>query len=164
MDNRSTIASVLGVVAAVSLWFAMTQLAPPYVGEFAIILSKDNTKIVTGPDILYYNPDSHEFTLTDECAERLKPMGWRLSGEFKIIIDGESVLGGVAVPPTVSRSYDIHQVVLLYPTFDKSSMNYSEMKLQLGYPWDQSALLDSVNPLDNAKIVGFFERSGRLVR
>ena len=163
MVSKSSIASVLGVVVAVSLWFAMSHLAPPHVGEFAIILTKDNFKVVTDADILDYNPNSHEFTLTSECSERLRPMGWRLFGDFNIVMDGEIVLTGVVVPPVVSRSYDESQVVLLYPTFDVIEMNYKGMKLQMGYPWDLSAYLDYANPLDNPRIAAHFEATGRLI-
>jgi hypothetical protein len=136
-------------------------MAPIAGGGFVISLSRNNTVLVSDSDIQYFNASSHEFRLTSECQARLEPLGWRLSGDFKITIGGEQVLTGVVVPPIVSRSYDANQVVLLYPAHD---MDYSTMKLQMGYPWDLSLALSSINPLDNALLASHFRNVGKLFR
>ncbi len=154
------VATILGVVFAFSLWYAISQTTPVAGSEFVIALGRNNTVVVSDSDILSYSASSHELRLTNDCADRLKPMGWRLSGDFKIIIGGEPVLAGVVVPPIVSRSYEANQVVLLYPDND---MDYTVMKLQMGYPWDMSIALSSINPLDNALIVSHFRDAGKLI-
>jgi hypothetical protein len=152
---------MLGVVAALSLWLIMIYQTPAQTGEFAITLTLNNTTVVSDSDIQYYNVTSHEFTLTSGCAERLKPMGWRLSGNFTIWVNGIVELRGIFVPPITSRSYPSSQVVIMYPTFELNSLNYSVMKIQMGYPWDQPMALD---PRDNPRIAEYFERSGKLTR
>jgi hypothetical protein len=135
----------------------MIYQSPTHIGEFAIVLTLDNTKVVSVSDIRYYNVTSHEFTLTSECADRLKAMGWRLAGNFTIIVNGEVELRGIFVPPITSRSYPSSQVVMMYPTFE---LNYRVMKMQMGYPWDQPVALDL---RDNPRIAEYFERSGKLI-
>jgi len=154
-------ATILGVALAFSLWSAISQTAPVAGGGFAITLSKNNTVLVSDSDIRYYDASSHELRLTSECQARLESLGWRLSGDFKITVGGKQVLTDVIVPPIVSRSYDANQVVLLYPAHD---MDYTTMKLQMGYPWDLSLALSSINPLDNALLVSHFKELGKLVQ
>ena len=159
MDKRSSIATILVAVAALSLWFVMMNQSRFKSGEFSIYLTKDNLKVVSDSDIQYYNASSHELTLTSECAERLKAMGWQLSGNFTMVVNGEEVLSGLFVPPIVSRSYPSSQVVMLYPTFE--SVNYRVMRIQMGYPWDQPSDPD---PRENPRIIDYFEGSGKLIR
>jgi hypothetical protein len=139
----------------------MIYQSPPHPGEFAIILTLDNNKVVSDSDIRYYNVTSHEFTLTSECAERLKLMGWRLAGNFTIVVNGEVELRGIFVPPITSRSYPSGQVVIMYPGFELNSMSYRKIKIQMGYPWDQ---LVAIDPRDNPKIAEYFDGSGKLIR
>jgi hypothetical protein len=157
LDRRTSIATILGIVTALSLWLIMIYQSPTHIGEFAIVLTLDNTKVVSVSDIRYYNVTSHEFTLTSECADRLKAMGWRLAGNFTIMVNGEVELRGIFVPPITSRSYPSSQVVMMYPTFE---LNYRVMKMQMGYPWDQPVALDL---RDNSRIAEYFERSGKLI-
>ena len=161
MDKRSSIAAILGIATALSFWLIIIYQSPTKTGEFAIILAPNNTKVVSDSDIQYYNVTSHEFTLTNECAEILKPMGWRLSGNFTIMVNGKVELRGIFVPPITSRSYPSSQVVIMYPTLDLNSLNYRIMKIQMGYPWDQPVALD---PRENPRIAEYFERSGKLIR
>jgi hypothetical protein len=159
MDRRSSLAATLVVLATLSMWFVMVNQSRFTSGEFGIYLTEDSLKVVSDSDIRYYNASSHELTLTSECAERLKAMGWQLSGDFTMVVDGEVALSGVFVPPIVSRSYPSSQVVMLYPTFE--SINYRVMRMQMGYPWDQPSGPD---PRENPRIIDYFEGSGKLIR
>jgi len=159
MDKRSSIATILVILAALSLWFIIMYQSWFTSGEFDIYLTKDSLKVVAGSDIQYYNASSHELILTNECAERLKTMGWQLSGNFTMVVNGKVALNGVFVPPYVSRSYPSSQVVILYPTF--RSINYEVMKIQMGYPWDQPS---SPDPRQNPRIIDYFKRTGKLIR
>jgi hypothetical protein len=159
MDRRSSLAATLVVLATLSMWFVMVNQSRFTSGEFGIYLTEDSLKVVSDSDIRYYNASSHELTLMSECAERLKAMGWQLSGDFTMVVDGEVALSGVFVPPIVSRSYPSSQVVMLYPTFE--SINYRVMRMQMGYPWDQPSGPD---PRENPRIIDYFEGSGKLIR
>jgi hypothetical protein len=160
LDRKTTTATILGIVIALSLWLIMINQSSTQVGEFTIVLSLNNTKVVSDSDIRYYNITSHEIALTSECAKRLKSMGWRLSGNFTIEVNGDTELRGIFVPPITSRSYPSSQVVIMYPTFELNSLNYTVMKIQMGYPWDQPVAQD---PRDNPRIAEYFERSGKLI-
>ena len=159
MDKRSSLAVTLVVLAALSIWSVMRYQSRFTSGDFGIYLTKDNLEVVSGSDIRYYNASSHELTLTSECVERLKAMGWQLSGKFTMVVNGEVALSGVFVPPIVSRSYPSSQVVMLYPTF--GTFNYMVMKIQMGYPWDQPSDPD---PRENPMIIDYFKRSSKLIR
>ena len=159
MDKRSSLATILVVVAAFSFWFVMMNQSQSTSGDFGIYLTKGSSKVVADSDIQYYNASSHELTLTSECAERLKAMGWQLVGNFTMVVNGEVALSGVFVPPIVSRSYPSSQVVMLYPAL--RSINYRIMKIQMGYPWDQPSAQDL---RENPRIIDYFERSSKLIR
>ena len=159
MDKRSSIATILIIVAALSLWFVMMNQSQFTSGEFGIYLTKNNLKVVSDSDIQYYNASSHELTLTSECAEKLKAMGWQLSGNFTMVVNGEVVLSGLFVSPVISRSFPSSQVVILYPSF--RSNNYRVMKIQMGYPWGQPSNPD---PREHPRMIDYFEGSGKLIR
>jgi hypothetical protein len=161
LDRRTSIVTILGIVAALSFWLILIYQSPTYTGEFAIILNQDNNKVVSDSDIRYYNVTSHEFTLTSECAERLKTMGWHLAGNFTIMVNGDVELRGIFVPSITSRSYPSSQIVIMYPAFDLNSLNYKIMKIQMGYPWDQPGAPD---PRDNLRLAEYFERADKLSR
>ena len=107
-------------------------------------------------DIETYNATSHELTLTEKCASRLK-MGESLIGDFKIIIEGKEDITGIFVPPFVSRSYPSTIVVIVYPSFDS---DYKIMKIQMGYPWDQPIGND---PRETSKMVQYFKKTSKLI-
>lgn len=124
----------------------------------SIILSKDDTKILSDNDIGSYNISSHELTLTEKCADRLKKMKEPLTGDFIIIIDGEEVLCGIFVPPVVSRSYPSTEVVIVYPSFQS---DYQTMKIQMGYPWDEPKEYD---PRNDNMMMYYFDQLGKLTQ
>jgi hypothetical protein len=150
LDRETLIATILDIAGALTLFLLITYQPRIQTGGFTITLTLNNTNIVTEADIIHHNVTSHEFTLTDGCAQRLKPMGWRLSGNFMMAMNGEVVLRGIFVPPIVSRSYPSSQVVITYPTFE---LNFMVMKVQTGYPWDQPVASD---PRDNPMIADYF--------
>jgi hypothetical protein len=125
---------------------------------FVIILTEDDSMLVSDVDIQRYNSTNHELTLTDDCANRMKEMREPLIGEFIIIIDGKEDLRGIFVPPVVSRSYPSTEVVIVYPSF---MSDYKTMKIQMGYPWDQPTDYD---PRQNSKMIQYFDITGRLTR
>jgi hypothetical protein len=126
--------------------------------RFSIILTKDDTKILSGDDIDSYNMSSHELILTEECADRLRKMKEPLTGDFIITIDGEEVLRGIFVPPVVSRSYPSTEVVIVYPSFQS---DYQTMKIQMGYPWDEPTEYD---PRNNNMMMQYFDLLGKLTQ
>ena len=133
---------------------------PPLQSEegFSVILTSDGTRLLSDADVQRYDAVSHELTLTDECADRLRKMRGPVMGDFVILVDGEEDLRGVLVPPVVSRSYPSTVVVILYPSLDS---DYGVMKIQMGYPWDQPSGYD---PRQSSKMIEYFESTGRLAR
>ena len=157
--NRSTPIAIL-LITVIIASVAWRYMHPPGISEegFSIILTKDGSKPLSDADIQQYNATSHELTLTDECADRMKTMREPLTGNFVIIVDGEEDLRGVFVPPVVSRSYPSTEAVILYPSVDS---DYRIMKIQMGYPWDQPT---EVDPRRNSKMIQHFDKTGRLTR
>jgi hypothetical protein len=156
--KKSTLIIILvaTVIIVSAAWYIIHL--PRYSREgFGVILTKDDTKLLSDTDIQRYNATCHELTLTDECADRMKKREL-LMGDFVIIIDGEEDLRGVFVPPIVSRTYPSTQVVIVYPSFDS---DYKTMKIQMGYPWNQPTDHD---PRQNSKMFQHFDKTGRLTR
>jgi len=158
MDTRSLFAAFFGLIAALSLWMVLSLQFPFAVDGFGIISTRDSTIVVKDADIASYNAARHELILTTECAERIRGTKGYLEGPFTIIVGEEEVLNGIFVPPIISRSYPSSQIVITYPTFDS---NYSMMKIQMGYPWDEPV---SPDPRDDPRIANYFEATGRLIR
>jgi hypothetical protein len=159
VDKRTSIVILLGAVVSLSIVFLyvnhQTQISK---NGFGIYLTQNDFKVISDADVQNYNMTSHELTLTNECAERMKKMKEPLRGDFMIIIDGKEDLQGVFVPPIISRSYPSTDVVIVFPTFEES---YKIMKIQMGYPWDQAIGLD---PRENSRIIQHFEKTERLIR
>ncbi len=158
MDRRALFAAFFGLVAAISLWVVFSLQFPFAVGGFGIVSTRDSTIVVKDGDIASYNVARHELILTTEGAARIRGTKGYLEGPFTIIVGEEEVLNGIFVPPIISRSYPSSQVVITYPTFDS---NYSVMKIQMGYPWDEPV---SPDPRDDPRITEYFEATGRLIR
>jgi hypothetical protein len=157
LDEKSLSATFLGLTVAAALWSAVLLQAPVFDAIVGIALTDEGLMVVADEDIVGYDAVTHEITLTDECAGRLKERGY-LWGPFSLYVDGEEVLSGVFVPAIVSRSYPSSQVVITYPSFDQ---DYSVMKMQMGYPWDEPV---SPDPRDDPRIATYFESTGRLAK
>jgi hypothetical protein len=158
--NKKITSTALFLVIVIVASVTWKYTHPPRYSEdgFNIILTKDSSKVLSGADIRSYNASSHELTLTDECADRMKNMREPLIGDFVIIVDGEEDLHGVFVPPIISRSYPSSEVVIVYPSFES---DFKTMKIQMGYPWDQPTGYD---PRQSSKIIQYFETIGKLIR
>ena len=158
MNKSTPILILLATVIIVSV--VWNYVYPPryFEGGFGIILTKDGSKLLSDADIQCYDSVSHELTLTDECANRMKKMREPLIGDFIIIIDGKEDLRGIFVPPIVSRSHPSTEVVIVYPSF---MSDYKIMKIQMGYPWDQPTDHD---PRQYSKMMQYFDITGRLTR
>ena len=158
MNKITPIAILLVTVIIGSVAWNYTHPHSNPLDGFSITLTKDGSRLLSDADIQNYNATSHELTLTDECADRMKKMREPLIGGFSIIIDGEEDLRGVFVPPTVSRSYPSSEIVIVYPSFES---DYKIMRVQMGYPWDQPTDQD---PRQNSKMIAHFDETGRLTR
>ncbi len=155
MDRASLPAASFGLVAAASLWLILSLQAPIPVSGFGIVRTADGAVVVADADIAWYDSTSHSFTLTEECAARLKA-GRYLEGSFSLALGGGNILNGIFVPPFVSRSYPSSQVVIMYPSLDGG---YGVMKVQMGYPWDDPVEPD---PMGDGRIADYFASTGRL--
>ena len=158
MNKKTTVTILLVIVIIVFVaWYFLHR--PRYSEEgFSIILTKDNSKLLSDADIQHYNLVSHELTLTDDCADRMKKLMELPNREFIVIVDDEEDLRGIFVPPFVSRSYPSTEVVIVYPSFES---DYKTMKIQMGYPWDQPTDQD---PRQSSKMIQHFEKTSRLTR
>ena len=156
--NTPLVILLVAVVSLAAFWFYLDHQTQPSKNGFGIYLSQNNAQVISDADVQYYNGTSHQITLTDACAERMRNMKGLLQGDFVVKIDGEEAYHGIFVPPIVSRTYPPTEAVIVFPTFSES---YSTMKIQMGYPWDQPTAQD---PRNNTKILQHFEKSGRLTQ
>ena len=125
--------------------------------EFSIVLTEGNEVLLTDDDILHYNSTCYTLKLSTKAVNRLKNRDQPIFGDFTIIIKGESDLQGVFVPSIVSRSYPSTTIVIVYPSIESE---YSIMRLQMGYPWDQPP---SPDPRQDTKMTQYFKELGKLV-
>lgn len=156
--NKNKFLIILIVIAiSISVIWNYRELFQYSVHGFSVVLTDEGSMLLSDMDIESYNATSHELTLTDKCANRLK-MGESLIGDFKIIIEGKEDITGIFVPPFVSRSYPSTIVVIVYPPFDS---DYKTMKIQMGYPWDQPTGID---PKQTSKMVQYFNETSKLIQ
>jgi hypothetical protein len=158
VNKVTPIAILLATVIIGSVAWNITHPPSDPAKGFSITLTEDGSRLLSDADIQSYNATSHELTLTDGCADRMKKMREPLMGGFVIIVGGEEDLRGVFVSPMVSRSYPSSQVVIVYPSFES---DYKIMVIQMGYPWDEPADHD---PRQNSKMIAHFDETGRLTR
>jgi hypothetical protein len=125
--------------------------------EFSIVLTESNEVLLTDDDILHYNSTSYTLILSTKAVNRLKNRDQPIFGDFTIIIKGESDLQGVFVPSIVSRTYPSTTIVIVYPSIESE---YSLMRLQMGYPWDQPSDHD---PRKGTKMTQYFKENGKIV-
>jgi hypothetical protein len=125
--------------------------------EFSIVLTEGNEVLLTDDDILHYNSTSYTLILSTKAVNRLKNRDQPIFGDFTIIIKGESDLQGVFVPSIVSRTYPSTTIVIVYPSIESE---YSLMRLQMGYPWDQPSDHD---PRKGTKMTQYFKENGKIV-
>ena len=158
MRKRTSILILLATVIIVSLVRNYVYSPRRSTSGFSIILTNDDSKILSDKDVQSYDVSSFKLILTEECANRMKKMKEPLTGDFIITINGEEDLHGIFVPPVVSRSYPSTEVVIIYPSLPS---DYNTMKIQMGYPWDQSTEND---PRRDSKMNQYFEENGKLTR
>ncbi|MCJ7732528.1 hypothetical protein MUP51_09450 [Candidatus Bathyarchaeota archaeon] len=158
MNKVTAVAIFLAtIVIGSAAWNYTHQPQYPLEG-FIIILTKDDSRLLTEADIKSYNATSYTLTLTTECADKMRTMRDPLIGDFSIIVDGEEDLHEIFVPSFISRSYPSSEVVIVYPSFDS---DYMIMKIQMGYPWDQPSGYD---PRQYSKMIQHFDKNGKLTR
>jgi hypothetical protein len=140
--------------------------------EFAIYLTRDDVPIsemeklshveiadepvVSIEDIVTYDRETHEITLTAAACERVMSLKVPTSGKsFLVCLDKSPVYWGAFWAPYSSQSFD--GVTILVPAF---SEHKNTIKLELGYP--APSFYSGEDPRSNAAILRSLEKAGKL--
>ena len=127
---------------------------------FRIYSLQNNTLLISDADILSYNWTSQEMAITPEASERLTEIGdlYGWTG-FVIKIDGEEIYRGILREYTMSAIPALPRISILFPSafFPFESVNYGAIRMF--FPSFQPP---SDQPVNNAKILQYFEKTNKL--
>jgi parallel beta-helix repeat protein len=134
--------------------------AQPSEAGFRMYSLQNTTILISDADILSYNWTSQEMAITPEASERLTEMGDLYSWTgFVIKIDGEEIYRGIFREYTMSAIPTPPKISVLFPSasFPFESVNYGAIRMF--FPSFQPP---SDQPVNNAKILQYFEKTNKL--
>ena len=161
--------TVLAVVGAVLMLSACASTK----GEgFAIYLTKGDISpgrmqvlshvaiveqpVIATDDIVTYNIQTHEITLTASAYERVSQLEVPVEGKsFVVCVDRNPVYWGAFWTPLSSMSFD--GVTIMKPLDSQSA---KVIKLELGYP--EPSFYGGEDPRNNAEVMQSLEQAGKL--
>lgn len=161
VKRRIWIGFLLVVLASISaLCFFRSYMMQPSEAGFRIYSIENNALLISDADILSYNWTSQEMAITPEASERLTEMGdfYSWTG-FVIEIDGEEIYCGIFRAHTMSAIPASPRISILFPSvlFPSQSINYGAIRMF--FPFFQPP---SDQPVNNAKILHYFEKTNKL--
>jgi hypothetical protein len=113
--------------------------------------------IVSLPDIITYNAQTHEIELTDTAFERISQLDVPVSGKsFLVCVDKAPIYWGAFWTPISSMSFD--GVIIWKPLGSQESQ---VIKLDLGYP--SSSFYSGEDLRNNTEVLQSLEHSGKLI-
>ncbi len=108
-------------------------------------------------DIIAYNAETHEITLTAKAFDRISSLEVPVRGKsFVVCVDRKLIYWGAFWTPISSISFD--GVTIWKPL---SSQEPKVIKLQLGYP--SSSFYGGEDPRNNAEVMKSLEQAGKLI-
>ena len=113
--------------------------------------------VITTGDIVSYNAETHEMTLTTEAFDRISSLEVSVRGKsFVVCVDRKLIYCGAFWTPISSMSFD--GVTIWKPLGQKES---TIIKLTLGYP--SSSFYGSADPRNNAEVIESLRQAGKLI-
>ena len=114
--------------------------------------------IIDVNDVVSYNANTHEITLTPDAFERVFTLQVPVSGKsFAVCVDKQPIYCGAFWTPISSISFD---GVTIWQPF--GSQESKVVRLELGYP--SSSFYGGGDPRVNPRIFNSLEQAGKLVR
>ena len=112
--------------------------------------------VIAMSDIIAYNAETHEITLTANAFDRIYSLEVTVRGKsFVVCIDRKLIYWGAFWTPISSISFD--GVTIWKPL---GSQDPKIIKLELGYP--SSSFYEGEDPRNNAEVMESLEQGGRL--
>lgn len=120
-------------------------------------LTLDDTALLTMEDVLRYQPENYELTLTDDAVSRLGRRGVPLGGlPFVLVAQGERVYMGAFWTPISSLSYSGTAAML---SLEEDAVT---LRFDLGYPASPE-LFEGVDLRNDARILKAFSDAEKLI-
>src|SRR4030042_198608 len=155
----STIILLSGCAASEGEGFAiyLTQGdIPPAQMEALSHVDIEEQPIISMEDIITYNAQTHEITLTTSAFERISQLEVPVRGKsFVVCVDRGPIYWGAFWTPVSSLSFD--GVTILQPLIPQEPKGIT---LELGYP--SSAFYEGDDPRNNAEVMESLEQAGKL--
>lgn len=130
---------------------------PPSRMEALSHVEISDTPIITVKDIISYNAQTHEITLTSQAFERIASLQVPVSGiSFLVCVNKSPLYWGAFWTPVSSLSFN---GVTIWQPFGAQDVNI--ITLELGYP--SSSFYSGQDPRNNQDVMASLERDGKLV-
>ena len=166
------IRSKIGVLILLAIFAACGCSAPSREG-FAVYLTRADIPpaqmpalshidvaeqpVIAMKDIVSYNAETHEMTLTTGAFDRISRLEVPVRGRsFVVCIDRQPTYWGAFWTPISSMSFD--GVTIWKPLGQQESKT---IKLTLGYP--SSSFYDGADPRNNAEVMESLRKAGKLI-
>jgi len=113
--------------------------------------------VIATSDIITYNADTHEITLTENAYNRITSLEFPVNGRsFVVCVDRVPIYWGAFWTLISSMSFE---GVTIYKPLDSGESRV--IKLELGYP--SPSFYRGEDPRNNAEVMESLEQSGKLV-
>jgi len=161
------------VVIIVCMLFTWSGCSAPSHEGFAVYLTKADIPpaqmpalshvdvaeqpVIAMKDIVSYNAETHEMTLTTGAFDRISRLEVPVRGRsFVVCIDRQPTYWGAFWTPISSMSFD--GVTIWKPLGPQEA---KVIKLELGYP--SSSFYDGADPRNNAEVMESLRKAGKLI-
>jgi len=139
----------------VAVYLTKGDIPPAQLPALSHIDIADQPVIAT-KDIVSYNAETHEMTLTTEAFDRISSLEVPVRGRsFVVCVDRKPIYAGAFWTPISSMSFD--GVTIWKPLGQKES---KVIKLELGYP--SSSFYGGADPRNNAEVMESLRQAGKL--
>jgi hypothetical protein len=113
--------------------------------------------VIAMNDIVSYNAETHEITLTTQAFDRISSLEVPVRGKsFVVCVDRKPIYRGAFWTPISSISFD--GVTIWKPL---SSRESTIIKIELGYP--SSSFYGDADPRNNAEAMKSLDQAGKLI-
>ena len=130
---------------------------PPSQMEALSHVEISDAPIITGEDIISYNAQTHEITLTSQAFERIVGLQVPVSGKsFLVCVNKNPIYWGSFWTPISSLSFN--GVPIWLPL---GAQGTAIITIELGYP--SSSFYDGQDPRNNPDVMASLEKDGKLV-
>jgi hypothetical protein len=156
-DYTTTFEGTLMKAEGFAIYFTREDI-PPAKMELLSHVEIADQPIISLPDIISYNAQTHELKLTDVAFKRISQLKIPVSGKsFLVCVDKSPVYWGAFWTPFSSISFD--GVTIWIPPVNQDAKTIT---IELGYP--SVSFYAGRDPRNDQKVLESLEQSGKLIR